>query len=350
MRLLGYFFAAAAIALLLVIGLNWWVDPLGQFYDGGALDDATATAPPCVISDDLIGTGSWLQFKEDVFRTQRPRTIAVGSSRVLKIHSRPGERGFANLGMPGTGIETLGPVFQRLHRRQPGPLTVYLGLELFWLNPAWNPNVSFGSSLLGTLRYLLARQNLETSLRLVADSPSVLVHRWQRDRIGGRCVIDRGSRVAEGKKDAWAADGSFEYRFELVPGVRKAPADEYTRDLVRFQGPYYRDWHELDPRRLRLLDEALALARRYGWRVVGFAPPYSPRYLRRLSTAPETAPFWREYGRVVPAIFRRHGFRFLDLRDVRDVPCAPTAFEDDGWHPDGPCAMRVRSRLDAALG
>ncbi len=72
--------------------------------------------------------------------------------------------------------------------------------------------------------------------------------------------------------------------------------------------------------------------------------------MRRLSTLPQTRGGWRAYGREVPAVFRRHGFRFLDLREVRDVPCAEDDFDygNDGWHVDRGCAAVVRRRLDAA--
>ena len=120
--------------------------------------------------------------------------------------------------------------------------------------------------------------------------------------------------------------------------------------MVGFTGTCDRDWNVLVRGRLDELDGALALARRYRWRVVGFTPPYSTRYFTRLTTAPETAESWRRFPSAVGGLFARHGFPFLDLRDVRDVPCSESAFVDDGWHPDHGCAQRVRQRLDEATG
>jgi hypothetical protein len=56
---------------------------------------------------------------------------------------------------------------------------------------------------------------------------------------------------------------------------------------------------------------------------------------------------WRTYFRAVPQLFRSRGFTFLDLRDVRLVPCPLHDFVDDGYHVNGRCAMRIRGRLDA---
>ena len=344
MRALAAFAAAASLVVGTISLLNWWVDPLGGFYDRGVL--AAADKSNCLISDDLVGTGSWLPFKEDVLRQRGSDTVLLGTSRVLKVAARPGERAFANLGMPGTGIETLAPFFRRLHRLHPEPLTVYLGVELFWLNPNWHPNITFASGLRQDLRYALARQTLSASASVVAESPGMLTDRWARGRAGGRCAIDRAGRLADGKRDGWETDGSFTYRFELLGTASRFDDDEYERDLVRFEGPYYREWRGLDPERLTELRGALALAQSFGWHVVGYTPPYSRRYSTRLQRA--FPGLWRGFGAAMQETFERAGSRWLDLRQAADVPCADDAFMDDGWHPNAACSRSVRARLDAA--
>lgn len=350
MRLLVLFFGIVAAALVAVGLVNYWVDPLGEFYDSGGLSAAMQAPERCAISNDVIGPGSWLPFKLDIVERRQPKTVVVGTSRVLKIAPKPGETSFANVGIPGTGTDTLEPLFRRLRARLPGRVTVYLGVETFWLNRTWGSAVGFDSSPLSHLKYVLARENARESLKLVRQDPGLLLRRRRVERVGARCVVDRASRVAKGEVDAWEVDGSFDYRFELVPSTRRVPSDDYMRDLVGFRGIYYGAWHVLDRGRLVELDGALALARRYGWRVVGFTPPYSTRYFTRLTTAPETAASWRRFPPAVGALFARHGFPFLDLRDVCDVPCAESAFVDDGWHPDHACAQRVRQRLDETTG
>jgi hypothetical protein len=252
---------------------------------------------------------------------------------------------FANLGMPGTGIETLSALFRRLHERDPGPLTVFLGVDLFWLNAAWQPNVVFDRGLRQDLKYVLARQTLSSAIRLVREAPEAALHPWRRERelANHRCAIDRGGRAARGEKDAWEANGSFVYRHEL--GGARIREHEYERDLVRFEGPYYRDWERLDGVRIAQLDAALEQASSYGWRVVGFTSPYSSRYAARLTSAPQTAPRVRELADELQRAFHNHGFAYVDWRTFA---CRDDEYVDDGWHPDERCAAKVLAALEQA--
>jgi hypothetical protein len=344
-RLILLFLGTIAAVLATLMLLTWWMDPFGQFYDRGVLRAARAGPRPCLISEDLIGSGSWLPFKEDVFRTRHPRTVVLGTSRVLKMGS-PSERDFANLGVPGMGIETLEPFFRRLSEDRPGPLTVYIGVELFWFNRSWSPPIAFVSSRLSDVRYLLARQNVTKSVSLVFHHPSFLWHRWQRERIGPWCALDRGSRLREGKRYAWQVNGSVVYQSEVLG---RSTSQAVRGNSLTVLGLYFSNWSEFDRARLRRLDAALGLARSYGWRVVGFASPSTTRYADLLASIPGIAPRWRQFGELVPPVFRRHHFAFLDLRRAVDVPCPETAFYQDSWHPKQSCLDIVRRRLERAV-
>lgn len=344
MRPLAFFLATTVAAVAALVAFQWWMDPFGATWHPQVVAAARAAESSCAISDDLVGPDAWAAFKESLV-TPQTRTIVFGTSRVLQLRSRPGESGFVNAGAPGEGPRSLRALVLRLHRRHPAPLTAYVGVELFWLNRSWAETLTFPHGR--RLTSLAGRQTLEESLALVRDTPLSLFRRWKRYRARHGCVIARTSRVLEARDSAWRVDGSLVYAFQLL-GRPNNIDDEFTRDLVRFEGPYYKNWTELDAKRLRRLDEALSLMSRYGWRVVGFTLPYSPRYVERLATALQTARQWRAFGRVVPMVFARHGFRYVDLRDVRDVPCPVDAFVDDGWHPNAACAFRVRERLERA--
>jgi hypothetical protein len=355
MRLILVFLASVVAAVALIGFVAWRADPFGDFYDGRVVSAAAATSPACVISDDLVGPSAWLQFKFELAHRGRPRTIVVGTSRVLKMESRPGERDFVNLGLPATTPAELASYFAEIHRQDPGRLTVFVGADYFWFNAAWRQSFAAGSSdTRGKIRALLTRQRLGASLSRVVAYPGLLLHRWHRVRVVPGCGLDRAKRLAAGEVQAWRVDGALDYPWELVANPAFEPPDDYGRDLATndpatFGGGYYQAYSALDPDRVHQLDDALKLAKSYGWRVVGFVSPYSPRYVERLSTAPVTKVSWRDYAKVVPRFFRAYGFPFVDLRDVRDVPCASTAFVDDGWHPNAACMNRVRARLEAAL-
>jgi hypothetical protein len=222
---------------------------------------------------------------------------------------------------------------------------------LFWFNRHWKPGLPlFDSNPLAPLRDLLSGETFKESLSIALHSPSSLVDSWRKYRVGRTCVLDNSPRVADGDGDAWAVDGTLSSRWQLRPDVPRPPSKDYTIELVQFKKSTYRDWHQLDPKRVAELDDALTLAESYGWRVVGLSPPYSARYTTRLATAHQTAGGWRAYGIEIPRLFERHGFAFVDLRDVSDVPCGESEFDwgNDGWHPDPACSMRVRRQLDEA--
>ncbi len=332
------FLGTAAVLLGATAALNWWVDPFGEFWKPSAVREARASRPPCLVSHEVIG-GEYLPFKLDVFRSRPTRTFVTGSSRVLKIGSWPGERTFANLGMPVISPEI---VLDELRALPARPLTMYLGVEAFWLNANFSGfDVTPGFEK--RARYVLSRSALEESIRTIRRSAYVFLHRWRREHVGSSCVIGR-SRPAL----AWRLDGSRVWSFELDPKTYHPAVDPFTTDLTKLRTGIYAGWDELSRKRLRTLEQVLALARARGWRVVGFTPPDGARYLRFFNSNPVIGPRWREFASLMPKLFRRYGYRWLDLRDARSIPCRQSDFVDGGYHTDAACSMRMRQRLDAA--
>jgi lysophospholipase L1-like esterase len=340
MARLVVFLGTAAVLLAANALLNWWVDPFGEFWKPAAVRDARAARPQCLVSHEVIG-GEYLPFKLDVFRSQPTRTFVVGSSRVLKIASWPGERTFANLGMPVVSPEIVLRELRALPLDVPRQ-TMYLGVEAFWLNPNFK-GFDVAPSFETRARYVLSRSAFEESVRIVRQAPYVLVHRWRKERVGDACVIGR-SRPAL----AWRLDGSRVWSFELDPRTYHPAIDPFTSDLHRLRTGIYADWHELSPKRIHLLEQVLALARARGWRVVGFTPPDGSRYLRFFASNSVIGPRWRAFARLMPKLFARYGYRWLDFRDARSIPCRQDDFVDGGYHTDAACSMRMRRRLDSA--
>ena len=140
MKRLILFFVVTAAVLACFAAVTWWVDPQGEIWKPQAL--ATAKRDGCLISEELIGS-RYYSFSLAVFHGRPTRTFVVGSSRVLKIASHPGERSFANLGYPGTAPST---ILQLMHALPATPRqTVYIGVESFWFNrqyrvPDTNPS------------------------------------------------------------------------------------------------------------------------------------------------------------------------------------------------------------------
>ena len=339
MARLVVFLGTAAILLGALASLNWWVDPFGEFWKPSAVREAQSSQPPCLVSHEVIG-GEYLPFKLDVFRSRPTRAFVTGSSRVLKIGSWPGERTFANLGMPVMSPEIVLKELRALpaDRKE----TMYLGVEAWWLNPNFK-GFDVSPSFEQRARYLLSRSAFDESVRTIRRAPYVFLHRWRKEEVGSSCVIGRARPAL-----AWRLDGSRVWSFELDPKTYHPAIDPFTTDLSKLRTGNYDDWTELDRMRVRDLERVLALARSRGWRVVGFTPPDGDRYLRFFASNPVIGPRWREFARLMPRLFARYGYRWLDLRDARSIPCAQTDFVDGGYHTNAACSMKMRQRLDAA--
>ncbi len=157
------------------------------------------------------------------------------------------------------------------------------------------------------------------------------------------CIVDVEDTSA-GQGEAYSSlDGTLQYPWE-VSRTPHEPFDGYERDLIDFESPYYKSWRRLGQGRLKQLDQTLQLAKDQGIRVVGFIPSFPTRYSERLKTGPTAEPMMAFLERM-PEMFERHGYPFIDLHEIADVPCADDVFVDNVHVGDG-CARRIRGVLD----
>src|SRR5262245_1285742 len=335
MRLLVLFLATTVVALAAVGALDWWVDPFGEFWKPGAVAAAQRARPRCLVSRDLF-RNTPVRFKLGLAGSRPTRTIVLGTSRVTTIGARPGESSFTNLGVLAGHLEDARWLLDRLPARP--RQTVYLGVEVYWFNPNEGTH-DFDPDLYDRARYLLSWTTLTSTLKLLRREPGALARRWDVDRDGARCVVGHGEPA-----DAWNPDGTFVWRFELDPATPHVP----VVSVDELKSSFFAGYDGFSSAQLDELGRLLADARRRGWRVVGFATPFPTSYVRALESAPGIGEGWREFGRAVPRVFRRSGYPWLDLRDVRSIPCREQDFVDGGFHADARCARRIRARLDAA--
>jgi hypothetical protein len=345
------FFAALGVALAAIAYVDWRLDPFDDRYHPDVVATAFGQSPPCYVAWEVVGEQAWPTYKLDLFRRRHADVVVIGTSRVAKIGAWPGEERFVNLGVPGTGAESLPGLFDRLHGEHPGRLVVYIGADAFWFGPRWRTKAWFNVSYLRDLKYLLSGQTLRQSIDVLRRAPGSLLHpdalrAVEVDRRGQTCVVDRGDSVFRGGSNAWAPDGELYFQYELA----HAGQIPHKASLISLYHAFYAGT-SLDRGHLHALEDALAKARRYGWTVVGFHPPISSRGVRRLETDPTTRVLFRRFRARMPGVFARYGFRFLDLTSVRSVGCSETdfSFEDDG-HENVRCGMRVRRALDRAAG
>jgi hypothetical protein len=332
-RLLSVFAASAAVTLAAVAALNWWVDPFGEFWKPAAVRNAER-APSCLISRALFQNAQ-LPFKLGVFRDRPTRTVVFGTSRVLSIKSHPGERSFTNLGLlAGHASDALW-----LARRIPARprLTVYLDVEVYWLSPN-SGHHDFAPGVGARGKYLVSWTTLSRTLHLLRSHPDALLNRWTRASPGGHCIVGHGLT-----EEAWRPDGSIIWESQLFAGGE--PIVPISPEELE-QG-FFGGYTSFARGPLEDLSSILTLARKRAWTVVGFSPPYPAAYVRDFLRDPQLRARWRDFGRIVPALFQRYGYPLLDLRNARDVPCASSDYIDGGFHFDDACSARIRAKLDA---
>jgi hypothetical protein len=338
MRLLAIFLVVATVLLCVEAALDWWVDPFGSFAKPGAIDAAHRSG--CLLSQELVGN-TYPEYKLALFRRRHTRTFVIGSSRTLKISARHGESTFTNMGIPNVTPATLLRVVRSIGDDVPRQ-TMYVGVEEFWFNPSFTGAPPNGWSQ--KLRYLVSANTFRHTARQLRRAPWELYERWHRVEVGRRCVIGRTDVSI-----AWRQDGSRLYGYELAPRLYHPQAPAFTADLSQLDFGFFGGFHSLARGRLQDLAAMLDVARSRHWRVVGFVPPSPTRFARYLASASPAGPPIRALSRLLPSLFHSRGFAWLDLSDVRSVPCAQSAFADGGFHPDAACSDSIRRRLDAAV-
>jgi hypothetical protein len=243
-----------------VASINGVVDPKDEFYSGAAL--TTALDSKCLLSDDVVRSRSYPEFKRDLFRRRQRTTVVFDSS----ARARRG----VNLGFPGFGAERLLDEMRFLARAMPEEkrLTVYVVTNVSWFDPQVSPG-AFDKSFASKVGYLFSPWTLASSLDLMRHSRRLAFTGWQKERVGGACFVDRGS-----PRPAWRADGTL------------ARANEPSGSSA----PQSFAWN-----RLSSVDAALSIAETRGWRVLGLSA-LSPR--------------WETYERELRALFAKHGYRW----------------------------------------
>jgi hypothetical protein len=333
--LLCLFGFGGAFAFAGAVGLTWWVDPQHERYDPAILTRAEAATTPCRMTTEAVGDSPAIaDFKLDVLRRQDPSVVVLGISRALEIRSRPGEKGFANLGTPGLGPAAALQVVERVHDVHPAPVTVYFDVEPAWTNGGWSPFLDFGLTRLQRLRRYVSSAGLLASVRFLAAHPGANPAAVVVSERDGRCVVYPRGRSAD--PPFWYFDGSIQW---AVAGKMDGP--DYPG-----AGPI--GLSDLDPARVAQVERLLARMHQLGWHIIGFTPPVAPWRAALLRTRPADEQSFARFDASMRRLLARYGAPYVDLfQSPQTIACTPTNFTaGDGLHPDGPCSARLRRVLD----
>jgi hypothetical protein len=257
MRRVLLFAGVIALVVAAFAALNRAVDPKNEFYAGGAL--TAALSSKCLLGYDAVGEHSYPELKRDLFERTRPARVVLSSDGV----ARPG----VELGYPGFGPnEVLATMRDLLDAVPEGrKLRIAIVMQPSWFDPK-TPPARFDESTASQLGYLVSPYTLRSTLDLMRRSRTLAFTGWQKEQVGRKCVVDRGS-----PRPAFRLDGTF-----TAPSPQNAASPAFAFE------------------RLTPVDDALALAARRSWRVAG------------LSTLPGSAVYRRE----LKALFAKHGYHW----------------------------------------
>jgi hypothetical protein len=240
-----------------VAALDGIVDPRNEFYSGDAL--TAALAANCLLADDVVRSRSYADLKHDLFLRLRPKRVVLAADGVKR-------RGL-DLGYPGFGAADVRAMVGFLSKAAPARLRVVVVTQPSWFDRAARGR-SNEASALAKLGYLLSPWTLGATLDLMRRSRELAFTGWQKERLDGRCVVDRGS-----PSPAFRPDGTF-----------TAPNGDGSGSAT---GDFAYE-------RLGDVDAALGLAEDNGWRVAGIST------LRGSDV----------YRTQLKALFAKHGYRW----------------------------------------
>lgn len=280
---------------------------------------------------------------------RRPRIAVVGSSTSMQFRAAmfgPYAARFYNAGGITNGVHQLAELSSALEST---PEILVLGIDLWWLNPAWQPPSS------DTLQQLRDTAALTLDLRAVAPAMRGLVTNpramdWpallevpQAAGPLGLLPIGLGARAGDGFR---GSDGSRQYRIIVEREATGAPFKDPSRTLERIRkgGVRFERATAVDMARVAKLAAFLEDMKAQGITVAGYAIPLEPEVFDALSQSPEHRGLLDSYRHAVPLVFANAGQPCVDATDVRAMGLDSDNMVD-GFHGSEIVAAHILERL-----
>ena len=115
-------------------------------------------------------------------------------------------------------------------------------------------------------------------------------------------------------------------------------------DRVKYAFGNFPPTDRVSPERLALLDFVLAEYEKKHVFVIGYLPPFSSAVVTALESDRRHAPFWSDFRRRVPALFRAHGFPVIDASETATIGMDDRAMSD-GFHAEETFQVHVLKAL-----
>ena len=344
-RLLVRLVALAPI-LALVVGVNLGVDPACLYRDK---EYESGLAAILVSGRNAANVGNHDErlVRKYMARMNRepPTTLVLGSSRAMLVGADAISGGRTlNACVSGAVLEDILGLYEAYRSRHALPRRLVLGLDPWLLNrhhgeTRWTSIREDSFRLLERLGIVPGTAKISRvdarfanlfSLSYFQAGVRELVQRWRQpgateatyyptDETEGH----HGIRLADG---TLAYDEAFRLAAEDPAAVRKQAVDYATVTPVY----HMKDFIDMDPELLRLLEGFLDLVAADGVETVLFLPPYHPETWRILTGRPDTK-IVVEVEECFRGLAARRGLRLLGSYDARRCGLDETRFYD-GMH------------------
>jgi hypothetical protein len=302
--------ACLAGVLAAVVMTNWIVNPYGVWR-------TSIVNPAYRLTDgsvDQVGEHLSTPYR---IRTERPDTLLLGSSRVLRgmLVEQSGRDTFLNASLSGSTLDELAGVL-RLATANPRLRRVIWGVEFY----------AFDEKFAGF-------RHPDTRIRLEADEGQALILRIKETLLNLKAFRDSRrviGRAARGHKPAWLADPVP----WPEPLIKERLANVNRRGLAQAKDAkikdQLKDWlnsyvdYRLSRPRVMLFQEVVAGLRQTGLEVVSFVPPLSDCELEALDQlgAWDALQQWKRELLLIGPYWDFSGYGKLDLTPelFTDVP------------------------------
>jgi hypothetical protein len=251
--------------------------------------------------------------------SRNPRVIVAGSSTSMQFRSfmfGDCASDFYNAGGLTNSVDQLADllsVLALLHRVE----LVFIGVDPWWLNPAWTavPSEGFGQETEGRefvndLRTnLLPRKGGVVWLRSIRSAISAVPP-------DGHVAIGLGGRNGDGFR---GSDGSRRYAFVAARAKLGAPFVDVstTIDRIRSGTDRFERANSIAYDRLSRLEDFLNSAAQKNVMVAGYSIPLEPMVHAAIMQSDGHKEFYRQYLRSTAEVFERTGHPFLHADDPR---------------------------------
>lgn len=303
----------------LIEGYLW---STGETWPVAKVHDVQAQRPTAIWMRGSLDQ-SFYSYKWAGIERTRPRVLAVGSSRVMKFSSKmlaPESGKFYNAGGIIQNIQDLDSFASALTAPLE-PQVIFLGIDMWWLNPAYKTEDSFDSGKAYDAAYDW-RAHLTIAPKVLSmyrrtRHPAVkknMTSLAAQDGIGLEAIlVHRGFR----------ADGYFQDGIDYTGGpfVDYAPIVPSAADQVRLKSVRFVQAENLSPEGIALLHHALKTLRSKGIIVCTFLPPVTNEIVGLLETVPGQSSLWHQYLQQVPRICKEEGTYFVDANSPKKFGC-----------------------------